>query len=219
MSVHLLTAIHKDSKTEKNISEVPSGLECGCICPWCKETLIAKHGSKNSTDYKRSFSDHFSHYPKNECYESQLHNLAEEIIVANSYLNLPGLSYTKYEFAKREYRIEDHWINNYLQTETFDIAVEIIIGDQRNKKKLKWLKNQRDLYSILIQLDPNDFPVKLNSKIGRRHITKSLLVRGRNKTWLRKPDVLLESRTGKNFINQVGRALRDINIRLLHIGK
>ena len=81
MPVHLLIAIHKDSGTEKHISEVPSGLECNCICPWCRKELIAKHSSKDPSDYKKAFSDHFAHHHDNECYESQLHSLAEEIIV------------------------------------------------------------------------------------------------------------------------------------------
>ena len=29
-----------------HISQVPSGLQCGCKCPACGETLIAKKGDK-----------------------------------------------------------------------------------------------------------------------------------------------------------------------------
>ena len=219
MPVHLLTAIHKDTKLEKHISEVPSGLECDCICPWCQEELIAKHGSKEQIDYKKPFSDHFAHHHNNECFESQVHSLAEEIVNSNSYINLPGLSYTKYSFAKREYRIGDQWINNYIQTDQFDIAIEITIGEQKNKKKLKWLKNQKDLYSLLIHLEPDDYPLKVNSKIGRRRLAKALLVNGRNKIWLKKPDIPGDQESGSNVISQVFSALRDINIRLLHINK
>ena len=51
-----------------HISEVESGLACGCRCSHCNEQLVAKKGSK--------VAHHFAHYNQNECvfaYESSLH--------------------------------------------------------------------------------------------------------------------------------------------------
>ena len=27
-----------------HVDSVPRGIQCGCICPYCKEPLVAKHG-------------------------------------------------------------------------------------------------------------------------------------------------------------------------------
>lgn len=39
----LLTYALNAENQIKNINEVPNGLECNCICPGCKEPLIAKN--------------------------------------------------------------------------------------------------------------------------------------------------------------------------------
>ena len=41
------------------ISDVESGLKCGCICPQCHSVLIAHKGKKNI--------HHFKHYNSKEC--------------------------------------------------------------------------------------------------------------------------------------------------------
>lgn len=73
----LLTyAINSEGKVV-HINEVPNGKECGCICPSCKEKLIAKNQGK--TDRKH----HFAHQSGTECdyaVESMLHLLAKEKI-------------------------------------------------------------------------------------------------------------------------------------------
>lgn len=60
-----------------HVDEVPNGKKCGCICPSCKEKLIAKKQGK--TDRKH----HFAHQSGTECdyaVESMLHLLAKEKI-------------------------------------------------------------------------------------------------------------------------------------------
>ena len=59
------------------VDEVPNGNKCECICPSCKEKLIAKNQGK--TDRKH----HFAHQSGMECdyaVESMLHLLAKEKI-------------------------------------------------------------------------------------------------------------------------------------------
>lgn len=58
------------------IDDVPTGLNCSCFCPACKQPLIAKNQGKNRTH-------HFAHHSGVECdyaVESMLHILAKEII-------------------------------------------------------------------------------------------------------------------------------------------
>ena len=60
-----------------HVDEVPNGNKCECICPSCKEKLIAKNQGK--TDRKH----HFAHQSGMECdyaVESMLHLLAKEKI-------------------------------------------------------------------------------------------------------------------------------------------
>ena len=66
------------------IDNVPNGLECGCICPGCKEKLIAKNDGKIR-------EHHFAHASNKECitgYQTMIHLLAKAIICSNHIL--PG---------------------------------------------------------------------------------------------------------------------------------
>lgn len=69
---------------------VANGLGCGCICPNCKQQLIAKtKGDKRKP--------HFAHYnpqqsaDKKKCYEQTMHKLAKNIIEENLSIMLPAL--------------------------------------------------------------------------------------------------------------------------------
>ena len=58
-----------------HISEVESGLRCGCKCPACIETLIARKGNK--------VLHHFAHKSTIECefgYQTSLHLAAKRVI-------------------------------------------------------------------------------------------------------------------------------------------
>lgn len=71
----LIYAIDSDSRIV-HIDEVKTGQECSCICPACKEPLIAKNKGKVRVH-------HFAHKSGVECefaYESMLHILAKERI-------------------------------------------------------------------------------------------------------------------------------------------
>jgi hypothetical protein len=66
------------------IDDVPNGLECGCVCPGCKEKLIAKNDGKIR-------EHHFAHTSNTECvtgYQTMIHLLAKAIIA--KYKMIPG---------------------------------------------------------------------------------------------------------------------------------
>lgn len=66
------------------VDNVPNGLECGCICPGCKEKLIAKNDGKIR-------EHHYAHTSNKECitgYQTMIHLLAKAIIFKNKVL--PG---------------------------------------------------------------------------------------------------------------------------------
>lgn len=56
-----------------HISEVGSGVACGCICPECGGPLVARKGPKTS--------HHFAHYPGANCNpETVLHRLGKQLL-------------------------------------------------------------------------------------------------------------------------------------------
>lgn len=65
-----------------SVDNVQTGQDCNCICPACKESLVAKNKGK-ARDH------HFAHLSGAACeyaYESMLHLLAKEH-VQNAFLN------------------------------------------------------------------------------------------------------------------------------------
>ena len=76
-------------KEEKlvSIEDVCSGKGCGCICPGCKQPLIAKKGN--------ILIHHFAHASGIDCkrgFESSLHLLAKDIISECGFITLPDIS-------------------------------------------------------------------------------------------------------------------------------
>ncbi len=69
-----------------SIYDVPKGLDCGCVCPECGATLIARQGTK------RTF--HFAHNKTEECeksLETALHLLGKKIICRTKRLFVPAI--------------------------------------------------------------------------------------------------------------------------------
>lgn len=99
-----------------HVSEVESGLACGCVCPSCSGKLEAKKGAKQA--------HHFAHYNAEECktgYETSLHLLVKDILSQFKTFLLPPL----YLFNEDlDWRISDS------QSITFnDIGIEENQGD------------------------------------------------------------------------------------------
>ena len=96
--------------TITSISDVQSGLKCGCVCPACGAPLIARKGPKKM--------HHFAHHAGDNCeygYESSLHLAAKDIlsrskkmIIPPVWVHFPG-SPKKDELVIQEMEIEiDH---------------------------------------------------------------------------------------------------------------
>lgn len=73
-----------------DVSEVESGLECGCVCPSCKRSLQANKG--------KIVSHYFSHNPSMEkqvCesgFETSIHLMAKQILSEDGYCTFPSLT-------------------------------------------------------------------------------------------------------------------------------
>lgn len=84
IEIKLLYGIHKDKLV--HISQVESGIKCGCICPACQATLVARKGTE-----KRH---HFAHHNSETCnyaVETALHLVSKNIISASGYIKLPAV--------------------------------------------------------------------------------------------------------------------------------
>lgn len=89
-----------------HIDEVENGIKCNCICPSCKQPLIAHNNPKNKNAH------HFQHQSTSDCknyYETMIHYWAKEIISELGELHVPNhsfelsdsaRSYTYYEWSK-----------------------------------------------------------------------------------------------------------------------
>ena len=67
-----------------SISDVESGLKCGCVCPACGKQLIAKKGAKRQ--------HHFAHHSGENCaygYETSLHLAAKDILSKAKKMTVP----------------------------------------------------------------------------------------------------------------------------------
>ena len=90
----ILYGIRIDNGKVANINEVPTGLECNCLCPQCNMKLIAKKGNERM--------HHFAHYEEQnrECNadkanESALHKMAKEIVLEERTFGIPPLKVMK----------------------------------------------------------------------------------------------------------------------------
>lgn len=74
MVKNLLTYALDSSNKLKHIDAVENGMACGCVCPCCREKLMAKNGGTKRIH-------HFAHASGVDCegaYETMLHLLAKE---------------------------------------------------------------------------------------------------------------------------------------------
>ena len=71
-----------------HVDDVPRGLQCGCVCPNCREKLVARH-----CDVKEHG---FAHHSDNRganlniCYQVVMYKLAEQIIQTRKRIHLPS---------------------------------------------------------------------------------------------------------------------------------
>lgn len=142
-----------------HIDTVPNGLKCGCVCPCCRQELIAKKGE---------FREHHFAHKGNTCaayYETALHLLAKEIIKEEKAVMLP--SYKNLEPKKvsfKEIEIEERRDMSTLQPDCVGITedglrihIEIFVThkvDERKKEKIA--NNVINCMEIHI---PDDYPL------------------------------------------------------------
>lgn len=145
------------------IEDVPNGLACGCVCPCCKEPLIAKNMGK-----KQKREHHFAHSSGSDCqgyYETTLHLLSKEIIRTKKAIMVPNYeSLESQQIEFEEVEVEERNDCSNLQPDCVGITkeglrlhIEIFVTHQIDDFKKSKIK-EGNINCIEIKI-PNDFPL------------------------------------------------------------
>jgi len=79
----------REDGTIAHVSEVPSGLECGCTCPGCGARLVARKGAKQDHHFGHAGAEDGT--PCRTGPETALHRFAKEVLERRLELTLPRL--------------------------------------------------------------------------------------------------------------------------------
>jgi hypothetical protein len=169
------------------ISDVPSGLECNCVCPECKTPLIAKKGPIKQ--------HHFAHSADAVCsggVETSLHLLAKDMMVRYQAIVLPGVNLVdprirkQYVFHQQRFRISSADLETkygeiipdvLLDIYGNKVAVEIFVTHRLDQAKIE-LFRRMSLPAIEIDLS------WLERDLPEIEIAKHVIEAGKHKRWV-----------------------------------
>lgn len=113
-----------------HINEVENGIECNCICPTCRQTLIARHGEVNQP--------HFAHTNSLNCLsagELWLHKASKKFISENNHIKLPDGRIFYYQDIAIEKKYKGIRPDVLLRNGEELLAVEIIVTNSVKPEK------------------------------------------------------------------------------------
>lgn len=185
-ALNLIYALKDDNLV--HISEVESGLKCGCICPACGGSLIAKKGD--------IVMHHFAHQSTVECeygYQTSLHLAAKEIISEHQEIILPALYLEFQGTGSRELIHEERIVkvskvilekkldniipDILLETDIGKIIIEIYVTHEIDNEK------ERKIQKLGIQTIEIDLS-KFERDITKEDLENFLIGRSENKHWV-----------------------------------
>lgn len=195
MHHHLTFAIDEKTNRMVGIDDVANGLQCGCLCPHCKQRLIAKNGGTDR-------AHHFAHNNGQECEGARmtaLHLLTQQIIEEQKTLMLPDYQekYYKKSFDKITFEevVLEKKINiqdSYLRPDCIGIKygkdnsrhqlwIEILVTHKVNSEKRKKI---RDLKAACIEINLSDMLITDFSPDSIRH---RLFENKKDRKWINCP--------------------------------
>lgn len=71
-----------------HVDSVPNGLQCKCVCPHCREQLLARHGQNNEHGFAHHSDKRGANL--NICYMVILYKLAEHILQTKKRIHVPS---------------------------------------------------------------------------------------------------------------------------------
>ena len=171
-----------------SIDDVPSGKNCGCVCPACGDELIARKGEKRM--------HHFAHRSNEDCeygYESSLHLAAKDIlsrakkmVIPPVYVEFPQSSKSKqllylekkisFDHVELEKRFDDIIPDIVVDSGDEHFFIEIYVTHPIDDEKLKKLKGKK-ISTIEIDLS------KEKRDISVEELSDILLKTSPQKSW------------------------------------
>ncbi len=171
-----------------SIADVPSGKECGCVCPACGDELIARKGQKRM--------HHFAHRSNEDCeygYESSLHLAAKDILSCSKkmvippvYVEFPQSGKSKqllylekkisFDHVELEKRFDDIIPDIVVYSGDKYFFIEIYVSHPIDDEKLKKLKEKK-ISTIEIDLS------KIKRDISVEELSDILLKASDRKSW------------------------------------
>ena len=196
----LLTIALNERREYVGIETVVPGKLCKCICPNCKNPLIAKN-RKPLEEARRGH--HFAHYKGCRCEtsdETLLHQLAKEIIVEEKSLMFPFSEHgDKPSGLVRFVKVEqEKWYEEYAIQPDLEavmengekILIEFFVSHEVSSKKRNIiLKNKLKC----IEIDLNYV------KIDKREIRSFLLEESEDRSWIEAPAQLNQGDSKENY--------------------
>lgn len=164
---HLKYALYLETNQMIGVDNVSNGLSCGCICPHCKEKLVAKNGGHKK-------EHHFAHYNGADCAGARmtaLHKLTQQILARDKVIMLPdyqgefyyketkSISFEKI-YTEKTYYIGDKQIRpdcvgiKYDDKNTpHELWIEILVTHRVNEEKQNYIRRSS---TACIEIDMSD---------------------------------------------------------------
>lgn len=191
MHRHLKYALDKKTRRIVGVDDVANGLACECLCPDCKQQLVAKNGGT-----KREH--HFAHYNGFDCARARmtaLHLLAQQIIADRKAVMLPDYNGDYYQKETSYITFDEILLEkscNGLRPDCIGIVsgkdgadhrlwIEIRVTHEVDEKKQKTIK-AADVSCI--EIDLSDM---LNTDYSADSVTQRLLEMKHDRVWINCP--------------------------------
>lgn len=136
------------------VEQALRGLACGCICPACKESVIAKKGGEIDVSGRRK-REHFAHVNgAGNCVQPMVryqYSLAEEVLKERLEIRLPPVWIGAKYYPPKMYPISsvsltqpDHQIQRRLLVEILGqyLRLEIRLGGQLSRARIRQLRTE-----------------------------------------------------------------------------
>lgn len=192
--VSLPCGLSKDGKLIY-IEDAIKGKKCECICPSCKQPLVAKNGGKKN-------AHHFAHLNIVECehgYQSALHYMAKDIFLELQYLtflkNDKPVQY-KIDSVELECKIDEIIPDIFIVCDGKKFIVEIYVThavDDIKKQKIQ------DMRISAVEIDLSRY----HNGILTKELLREELINPQNFSWLYDADIDLVN-DKKEVIQQFG---------------